>query len=71
MIERPIKKTNSIIMQLLQLSRLDSDRIRIDFEYVDIQDIVEQVCENEKLKDTKNIQIRLCLEGQKLLWILI
>ena len=62
LIERQIKKTNSIIMQLLQLSRLDQDRIRIDFEYVDIQDIVEQVCENEKLKDIKNIQIRLCME---------
>ena len=42
LIERQIKKTNSIIMQLLQLSRLDQDRIRIDFEYVDIQDIVSR-----------------------------
>lgn len=62
LIERQVKKTNSIIMQLLQLSRLDQDRIQIDFEFADIQDIVEQVCENEKLKDTKNIHIRLFME---------
>lgn len=62
LIERQVKKTNNIISQLLQLSRLDQDRIHIEFEYVDLRDIVEEVCENEKLKDTKNIDLRLSME---------
>lgn len=62
LIERQIKKTNQIITQLLQLSRLDQERIEINFEYVDLRDIVEQVCENEKVKDQKQIDIRLHLE---------
>lgn len=62
LIERQIKKTNQIITQLLQLSRLDQERIEINFEYVDLRDIIEQVSENEKVKDQKQIDIRLHLE---------
>ena len=62
LIERQIKKTNQIVHQLLQLSRMDQDRIQIDFEYVDLKDLMEQVCENEKIKDQKQIDIRLHLE---------
>lgn len=63
LIERQVKKTNDIISQILQLARLDQDRIRIDFEYVDVKDIVEEVCDNEKLHDEKNIDLRLSLEN--------
>ena len=63
LIERQVKKTNDIISQILQLSRLDQDRIRIDFEYVDVKDIVEEVCDNEKFHDEKNIDLRLSLEN--------
>lgn len=62
LIERQVKKTNDIISQILQLSRLDQERVHIDFEYVDLRDIVEEVCENEKLNDEKNIDLRLSLE---------
>lgn len=62
LIERQVKKTNDIISQILQLSRLDQDRIRIDFEYVDLRDIVEEVCESEKMHDEKDIDLRLSLE---------
>lgn len=62
LIERQTNKTNQIITQLLQLSRLDQERIQINFEYADLWDIVEQVCENEKVKDNKNIDIRMHLE---------
>lgn len=62
LIERQIKKTNQIIHQLLQLSRLDQERIQINFEYVDLRDIIEQVCETEKGKDQKMIDIRLHLD---------
>ena len=61
-IERQVKKTNAIISQILQLSRLDQNRIHVDLEYVDLRDIVEEVCENEKLNDDKNIRLRLSLE---------
>ena len=61
-IERQVKKTNAIISQFLQLSRLDQNRIHVDLEYVDLRDIVEEVCENEKLNDDKNIRLRLSLE---------
>lgn len=61
-IERQVKKTNAIISQILQLSRLDQNRIHVDLEYVDLRDIVEEVCENEKLNDDKNISLRLSLE---------
>lgn len=62
LIERQVKKTNSIISQILQLSRLDQERVHIDFEYVDLRDIVEEVCENEKMNDEKNIDLRLSVE---------
>lgn len=62
LIERQVKKTNQIIHQLLQLSRLDQERIEINFEYVDLRDIIEQVSENEKGKNQKRIDIRLHLE---------
>lgn len=61
-VERQVKKTNDIISQILQLSRLDQDRVQINFEYVDLRDIVEEVCESEKLNDEKNIRIRLNME---------
>ena len=44
------------------LSRLDQDRVRIDFEYVDLRDIVEEVCENEKLSNEKNVRLNLSME---------
>lgn len=56
-IERQVKKTNQIIMQLLQLSRMDQDRLKVNFERADIREIVEYVCENERIKDTRNITI--------------
>lgn len=62
LIERQVKKTNAIISQILQLSRLDQDRVRIDFEYVDLRDIVEEVCENEKLSNEKNVRLNLSME---------
>lgn len=63
LIERQVKKTNKIINQLLQLSRLDQVGRNIEWEYVDLRDIVEEVCENEKLKDDKNVELRLDLEN--------
>lgn len=60
-IDRQVKKTNDIISQILQLSRLDQDRVHINFEYVDLRDIVEEVCETEKINDTKNITLHLSM----------
>lgn len=62
LMERQVRKTNAIISQILQLSRLDQDKISADLEYVDLRDIVEEVCENEKFRDTRNMHLHLSLE---------
>ena len=62
LLERQVRKTSAIISQILQLSRLDQEKISTDFEYVDLRDIVEEVCENEKLRDSRNMHLHLKLE---------
>ena len=56
-IHRQITKTNEIITQLLQLSRLEQGRIKEDFEYTNLKDLIESVCDSEPLREKKNITI--------------
>ena len=56
-IHRQITKTNEIIMQLLQLSRLEQGRIKEDFEYTNLKDLIEYVCDSEPLREKKHITI--------------
>lgn len=56
-IHRQITKTNEIIMQLLQLSRLEQGRIKEDFEYTSLKDLIESVCDSEPLRKKKHIAI--------------
>nr|WP_296190198.1 HAMP domain-containing sensor histidine kinase [uncultured Anaerobutyricum sp.] len=56
-IHRQITKTNEIIMQLLQLSRLEQGRIKEDFEYTNLKDLIESVCDSEPLREKKHITI--------------
>lgn len=56
-IHRQITKTNEIITQLLQLSRLEQGRIKEDFEYTNLKDLIESVCDSEPLREKKHIVI--------------
>ena len=56
-IYRQITKTNEIITQLLQLSRLEQGRIKEDFEYTNLKDLIESVCDSEPLREKKHIVI--------------
>ena len=42
-IARQNAKTNEIITQLLQLSRLEQGRIKEDFEYSCLKDLIESI----------------------------
>ena len=61
-IERQNTKTNEIIIQLLQLSRLDQGRIKEAFEYADLKDLTESICETDTLHEKKHILIHCNLE---------
>lgn len=61
-IKRQNAKTNEIINQLLQLSRLDQGRIKEAFEYADLKDLTESICETDTLHEEKNITIHCNLE---------
>ena len=62
MIERQVKKQMRSYRSFCSFPGWDQNRIHVDLEYVDLRDIVEEVCENEKLNDDKNIRLRLSLE---------
>lgn len=47
-IERQSDKMNHIVEQLLNLSRMDQERIEMEFEEIDLVDVVESVCEDEE-----------------------
>jgi methyl-accepting chemotaxis protein len=56
-IERQNTKTTEIISQLLQLSRLEQERIKDDFEYSNFKTLIESVCDMEPLQFKKQITI--------------
>lgn len=58
-IYRQVKKTNDIIIQLLNLTRLDQDRVMLEFEYVSLGEIIRSVCEDEQIKSTKGNHFEL------------
>lgn len=47
-IERQSDKMNHIVEQLLNLSRMDQERVELEFEEIDLVDVVESVCEDEE-----------------------
>ena len=62
-IARQNAKTNEIITQLLQLSRLEQGRIKEDFEYSCLKDLIESICEAEPLRMQKQISIQYDLKN--------
>lgn len=62
-IARQNAKTNEIITQLLQLSRLEQGRIKEDFEYSCLKDLIESICEAEPLRMQKQISVQYDLKN--------
>lgn len=57
-IYRQAQKVNTIISQLLHLSRLEQGRIQIQAEEIDLVEIVQAVCEDEQDKAGNAVSIR-------------
>ena len=54
-IERQISKMNCIIVQMLNLSRLDQDKMKLNREWIDLGEIVDSVCDDISFQDTKQV----------------
>lgn len=58
-IERQIGKMNSIIVQMLNLSRLDQDKMNLNREWIDLGEIVESVCDDISFQNTKQVEFMI------------
>ncbi|MCM1256753.1 MAG: HAMP domain-containing histidine kinase [Roseburia sp.] len=54
-IERQTKKMNGVIVQMLNLSRLDQDKLKLNLEWIDIGEIVEAVCDDISMQSAKQV----------------
>lgn len=61
-IERQTRKTNEIIEKLLNLSRMEQGRIKVQYEMVNLQDLLQVICEDEQEKSGENLHISFKLE---------
>ena len=61
-IERQTRKTNEIIEKLLNLSRMEQGRIKVQYEMVNLQDLLQAICEDEQEKSGENLNISFKLE---------
>lgn len=61
-IERQSYKVSAIISRLLELSRLDHDRRKIQKEDIDLLEIVQSVCEDLQQKSGDSLKLQLKLE---------
>lgn len=61
-IDRHSNKINLIISRLLELSRLDSQRMQIQKEEIDLPEIVQSVCEDMQEKEGSTVNIRQSLK---------
>lgn len=59
---RQSKKMDSLIMQLLDLSRLDQNRMQLQDEMLDLVEIAQSVCEEWQEKAENGIRIRTSLK---------
>lgn len=64
-IGRQIKKCSGIVAQLLQLNKLEQHQVKLDIEYASLDEIIESVCEDEKLQSDRNIEFGLKLGGSE------
>lgn len=59
---RQFNKIDMLIVQLLKLSRLDQDRLTLQYETLDLMEIVQSVCEEEREKAEQTVNIKLDLK---------
>lgn len=64
-IYRQTKKTNVVITQLLNLNRLESDRIVLDLEDADLDEMIRSVCDEIEFNERDNVRFDLSLSGVK------
>lgn len=58
-IERQTKKMNGVIVQMLNLSRLDQDKLKLNLEWIDIGEIVGAVCDDISIQGTKQVTFEI------------
>lgn len=64
-IYRQAQKTNAVITQLLNLNRLESNRVVLEMEEVDLDEIICSICDDIELKEKDNVRFELKLSGIK------
>lgn len=52
LIERQVKKMNNIIVQMLNLSRLDQDKMKVNPEWMDLRELVYAVCDDRNIQNS-------------------
>lgn len=57
-VHRQSGKMDTLILQLLKLSRLDQDRMEIQYETLDLKEIVQSVCEEWQEKSEESVKFR-------------
>lgn len=57
-VHRQSEKMDTLILQLLKLSRLDQDRMEIQYETLDLKEIVQSVCEEWQEKSEESVKFR-------------
>ena len=55
-------KIDRLIIQLLKLSRLDQDRLKLQYETLDLMEIVQSVCEEQQEKAEHTVTIKTDLK---------
>lgn len=61
-IDRQARRTNDVVQQLLRLSRLEQGGRVLEKEFVNLEDIVQSVCEDEELKAEKEVEFHFSLQ---------
>lgn len=61
-IDRQARRTNDVVQQLLRLSRLEQAGVVLEKEFVNLEDIVQSVCEEEELKADRDVEFRFSLQ---------
>ncbi len=59
---RQTKKTNDIITQLLNLNRMESGRVELDLEKVELGEMIRSICEEETENTSKDVHFECDLE---------
>lgn len=62
-IYRQAQKTNAVITQLLNLNRLENNRVVLELEEVDLDEIICSICDDIELKEKDNVRFELNLSG--------